>query len=158
MNRLLYSVKKCTECGELKPLTEFHKDSRLKSGYRAKCKICRHRVEYKYQKKGREKKYNLTKKQLKTLHKEQKHRCLICGKKEYLVIDHSHKHTFVRGLLCNKCNLGLGHFLDSPRRLLNAIIYLIRREILEQHLLRQSKILKKSYRDFMKLTNYFLSL
>jgi hypothetical protein len=31
---------------------------------------------------------------------------------------------FVRGLCCNRCNLGLGLFLDSPNRLRLATAYL----------------------------------
>jgi len=32
--------KKCTKCGEVKPLTVFHKDKNGKDGYRCSCKKC----------------------------------------------------------------------------------------------------------------------
>jgi len=39
-------------------------------------------------------------------------------------IDHCHNNGNVRGLLCMRCNTGLGLFLDNPNFLLNAISYL----------------------------------
>ena len=64
------------------------------------------------------------------MHKKQKGRCVICEKRipkewgEGVNIDHCHKSKKVRGLLCRKCNLGLGFFEDSPERLLAAASYL----------------------------------
>lgn len=48
--------------------------------------------------------------------------CAVCGKTEEgqnLHVDHDHKRKkgdegFVRGLLCDNCNKGLGHFYDNP--------------------------------------------
>ena len=50
--------------------------------------------------------------------------CVICGSKEKLVIDHDHKTQKVRGMLCNHCNRGLGHFRDDPLLLEFAAQYL----------------------------------
>lgn len=128
MNQLLYILKECSECGNIKPLTEFHKDSRRKDGVRSRCKVCRISENNSYYR-DRTKKYkNFNQKKLKRMKKEQEHKCLIYSKRTELVIDHSHSHKGVRGLLCNKCNLGLGHFLDSPKRLLKALIYIIKKE------------------------------
>jgi hypothetical protein len=49
--------------------------------------------------------------------------CAICRKPSE-VVDHRHSDGEVRGLLCNLCNLGLGHFRDSPKLLEAAIRYL----------------------------------
>lgn len=51
--------------------------------------------------------------------------CTICGSIESLVVDHCHKGNFVRGMLCNHCNRGLGHFRDDPDLLEFARIYLL---------------------------------
>ena len=61
--------------------------------------------------------------------------CAICKKKETLkqkgkdmpqdlAVDHCHSTGKVRGLLCRKCNTGLGNFHDSPETMLKAIDYL----------------------------------
>lgn len=55
-------------------------------------------------------------------------RCLICdhvmqpGRDTH--IDHDHRTGKVRGLLCERCNKGIGHFKDEPSRLRAAARYL----------------------------------
>lgn len=49
--------------------------------------------------------------------------CGICGSPSTCV-DHCHETNKVRGGLCDKCNKGLGFFLDSITLLQNAIGYL----------------------------------
>lgn len=64
----------------------------------------------------------------------QDNRCAICrkvevgrhqsGKLRELAVDHCHETGKLRGLLCSKCNLGLGMFNDDWLVLDNAIEYL----------------------------------
>jgi hypothetical protein len=53
--------------------------------------------------------------------------CAICGEvdavERHLAVDHNHDTGEVRGLLCTRCNLGLG-LLKEIKTLVNAIAYL----------------------------------
>lgn len=55
-------------------------------------------------------------------------RCVICqvelSKEKRVMLDHDHGTGFLRGVLCHNCNMGLGHFKDSPQILRSAIVYL----------------------------------
>lgn len=52
-------------------------------------------------------------------------RCAICKEKpDLLCVDHCHGSGLVRGLLCKKCNTGLGYFKDDPELFERAIRYL----------------------------------
>lgn len=58
--------------------------------------------------------------------------CAICGGPsssvgKSLSVDHDHGDGSIRGILCNGCNLGLGHFDDSPDKLMSAAAYLLAR-------------------------------
>lgn len=76
--------------------------------------------------------YGLTLEQFDELFKKQDGRCGICGKyqpenaKGYnvLCVDHDHLTGVVRGLLCRKCNAGIGQLNDSITLLENALAYL----------------------------------
>lgn len=56
--------------------------------------------------------------------------CAICGdppkSEKAFDIDHCHSSKVIRGLLCNNCNRGLGHFKDKKSNLMKAIQYLER--------------------------------
>ena len=79
--------------------------------------------------------YGITGPQRDQMLADQDHRCAICENKltftgrraatnSSAVIDHCHKTGEVRGILCGKCNLGLGRFDDNISTLYNAIAYL----------------------------------
>lgn len=60
--------------------------------------------------------------------KDQDGRCIICGKSfdkpSDACVDHNHETDEIRGLLCNRCNLGLGIFDDDPELMISAAEYL----------------------------------
>lgn len=78
-------------------------------------------------------KYGISPKEYEEMHEKQKGVCHICfkpsktksGVDKRLSIDHDHQTGGVRGLLCSKCNLGLGLFEDNPELLKKAGEYLI---------------------------------
>ena len=102
--------KVCWSCGEEKSIEEFYFSSRNPTKRRAHCKTCYHErnILRKYQK------YNLTAEEFLEIFESQQGVCAICGNPEVLgrtlAIDHDHKTTLVRGLLCGKCNQRLGWF------------------------------------------------
>jgi hypothetical protein len=51
--------------------------------------------------------------------------CTICGDEGDLVIDHDHQKNEIRGMLCNRCNKGLGLFRDNADLLEYARIYIL---------------------------------
>jgi len=82
-----------------------------------------------------ERKYQMTIEDYEKMYDEQNGVCKICGQpetKKYngkvveLAVDHCHETGKVRGLLCNKCNVALGGFQDSPTLLASALNYLNR--------------------------------
>lgn len=52
--------------------------------------------------------------------------CPVCGREGNLVYDHDHKTGIIRGWICSKCNLGIGHLGDNPAWLRSAAEYLER--------------------------------
>jgi len=72
--------------------------------------------------------YKISFEEYQELKKKQNNLCLLCGKpnksSRSLAIDHCHKTGRIRGLLCSKCNIGLGMFEDNIKLLKKAIIYL----------------------------------
>lgn len=69
--------------------------------------------------------YNMTEGELQEMELRQNFKCIICFENpEKLHVDHNHATNKVRGLLCGKCNRGLGMFKDSIEHLSSAINYL----------------------------------
>jgi len=142
--------KRCNRCGIVKERKEFYirksgtishlcKDCQKKyvSSYRLKNKdkIRNWHKNYKKTKNGKiisrraylKKKFGITEEQYFNMYKKQRGLCAICKELipyRKLVVDHNHKHGYIRKLLCNRCNLGLGCFDESPYFLERAVEYL----------------------------------
>ncbi len=79
---------------------------------------------------ARQRRYGLLPTQYEALLVAQEGRCAICRtddpgpRYESLLVDHCHGSNTVRGLLCVRCNMGLGMFFDRPDLLSAAAEYL----------------------------------
>ena len=73
--------------------------------------------------------YGITREQYDAILEAQSGRCALCfadepGGSGKWHVDHCHDGGGVRGLLCLRCNVGLGNFRDDPDLLWSAIEYL----------------------------------
>ena len=59
------------------------------------------------------------------VHDSQSGKCAICGLSDKLFVDHCHNTGAIRGILCNKCNSGMGFLNDDPNLLKKAYEYLV---------------------------------
>lgn len=148
-------MKRCPKCQKKKHESLFHKNRSNRDGlssYCAECAKALHKKRYRANSAYREKtkrewlawsrteegkksirrnrllrEYGLTEERFAQILKEQQGLCPIC-----LVdiqsdphVDHCHATGEVRGLLCPRCNRGLGMFKDNPEALQRAIEYLV---------------------------------
>lgn len=142
---------KCSKCKKQLPVESFAKCTTPKHksrGYRQYCcRACQSRYDKRrYSKTApRVRKYQLlrfygiTPEQYQELYSQQSGLCFICltpkdawtgntgtNNTACLYVDHDHKTNKVRGLLCHKCNFGLGQFKDDPELIKRALVYLQR--------------------------------
>lgn len=98
--------------------------------YRARCQRERRANQWKGILKN---KYGLDADTYEGMLQDQSGGCAICGKppgKRRLAVDHCHRTGAVRGLLCHKCNMGIGFFDDTSGRLRAAAEYLERQRVI----------------------------
>lgn len=73
--------------------------------------------------------YGITAEDFASLLRKQRGVCAICNQScstgRQLAVDHDHATGKVRGLLCSRCNRGLGHFKDDVLQLQAALAYLL---------------------------------
>ena len=138
----------CPRCEQEKPASQFRKDRRTGSKLASYCSQCErtYHSEYKRQwraslnpserytrnrRKALKANYGLTLDEYEAKLAAQDGKCAICGSADSgregrsMYVDHSHKTGLNRGLLCIRCNYGIGLFADDPDRLLAAASYLL---------------------------------
>lgn len=109
---------------------EKYKETIQKRKYKQKEYYSLPEIKLKYRKKFIERKFNISYSDYEKMQIKQNNKCAICGNeensadKDYLSVDHNHESGDIRGLLCTRCNVGLGYFKDNIQNLKNAINYL----------------------------------
>jgi len=146
-------MKTCTKCTQYKPFREFSRDKTSKDGHSYYCKPCAQTASSKWYVENKStidwldkwgwylKRYWPEKNRKEAIQayfimlEKQNNVCKICNKPETfmtsnstkirkLSVDHCHKTGKVRGLLCNRCNKGLGQFEDNIDLLEKSLMYL----------------------------------
>jgi hypothetical protein len=113
--------KWCPGCERMQPFSNWHKTKSQASGFVIKCKDCK-KQESRADHLRRS--FGLSVADHEQLLAQQGGVCAICGDESPAHTDHDHGSGQVRGLLCARCNLGIGQFLDDPVRMEAAIAYL----------------------------------
>ena len=138
-------LKECKSCRELKPLDSFgNPPSRRHTNGHPYCKPCmnsyarkwRANNKVKAQEKDRrtnfKRRYGITVEDYTQMLEQQGGACAVCGtdtlgtRTKHFSVDHCHDTSKVRGLLCDKCNRGLGMLGDTLEAVLKAADYLRR--------------------------------
>jgi hypothetical protein len=125
---------RCARCQEVKPLEDFNRHPTKTNGRASYCKLCvSSNSKTWYLTKGRErwlrKTYGIGLDEYNALVEKQEGRCAACGRLpegRALDVDHDHTYGRVRGLLCMRCNLAIGHLGDDPDAIVALAMYLLR--------------------------------
>ena len=131
-------MKRCSSCKIEKPLDDFNKWKNGKMGRHNQCRDCtklwkpspeqRERSNKRTREWNRKKFSGFTQEDFDNKLKEQDYKCAICGTPDPGATnwhaDHDHKTKQKRGVLCHKCNTGLGLLKDDIDVLCSAIEYL----------------------------------
>lgn len=124
-------VAQCVDCVALR-VAKYRNEN--KKQVLAKARECYARNKHKYRKNRRrwhlENSYGITPEEFEEMVVACGNKCELCGARGQdqhygvLVVDHNPLTGVVRGLLCRKCNTGLGHFNANIELLAKAIVYL----------------------------------
>ena len=120
-------TKRCSRCKESKPLSDFNirSDTGKLHGMCKRCKKHPQLMRF----------YGISIEEYEAKMEAQDNLCMICkqpcsaiwkatDKRKFLSQDHDHSTGQNRDLLCDRCNRGLGNFLDDPELLEAAAAYL----------------------------------
>lgn len=129
--------KTCGKCRQPKSFNDFFKNAKSYDGFTYRCKPCHKKGINKDKAKSNKllNNYGITLEEYKQVSSWWDNKCAICEQIETIVdkrsntprelaVDHDHKDGTIRGVLCSKCNRGLGMFNDNKELLVKAARYL----------------------------------
>ncbi|MEX5258012.1 endonuclease domain-containing protein [Kocuria arenosa] len=128
----------CTWCGEWKPESEFGGRAINPDGLERQCKVCLKDRSRRARMRSRLKRYNLTAERWAQMVEDCHGQCPACHRtmsEKDMAIDHDHSccpgrniscGQCVRGIICHRCNLRIGYFLDDPEMMREVAAYLDR--------------------------------
>lgn len=135
-------MKTCTKCKTEKALEDF---SKKRNAHSSVCKSCHNEYYKNYWKNSeayeshkarvnayrkanedliKSQRYGISLEDFLEIKEKSQGLCMICGSAKIDAVDHCHTTGRVRGLLCKRCNVGLGYFKDDVMLLQKAINYL----------------------------------
>lgn len=127
----------CSRCRIIKSKSDFKSYQwKLSSPYCNRCRFENSTKEYHKNRSHLKRRFGLEINEYEILLAKQNYACAICKKPESalgtktdgspkrLSVDHCHKTKIIRGLLCQRCNSGIGMFFDNVEHLESAINYL----------------------------------
>ena len=142
--------KMCSKCGDVKLMSEFHKDATRKNGRYPFCKSCEsarkcnpvdrarsnayyhsHRAQVRSSQSA--KRLGVSTAEYRTKFYEflvlQDSECGMCGdaylsRPKHFVMDHDHGSGRLRGVLCTQCNTALGSLKEDPDRFRGGLEYM----------------------------------
>jgi hypothetical protein len=134
------ALKVCNgPCGLEKRVRDFYVEwsRRAKPYVFSKCKVCTDEKNKAWKAENQDlirrnrrrhalKKYGLTLEQYEAMVDAVGGACELCGTvpDKQLSVDHCHTTGVVRGLLCQRCNMGIGYFDDDIERIAGVVTYL----------------------------------
>jgi Recombination endonuclease VII len=134
--------KRCRGCNTWKPVAEFGKARASRNGLvRNHCKACRREPSRQYHQSetGRDayyrRAYGVSLEWYRAALAMQNGLCAICHRPPdpsyrphpRLVVDHDHETGRARGLLCHRCNAGIGMVHDDVDRIVSLVAYIVAR-------------------------------
>jgi hypothetical protein len=116
--------KRCADCKQYKPVSEFPHNKNTKDGFHCYCKACNNARSYESRQRlhGGSRHYHLKLRygigadEFDELVVQQGGVCAICGRPDPEHVDHDHETGAVRGILCFNCNGGLGQSATRSTR------------------------------------------
>jgi len=139
---LLGNEQSCVRCGQAKSLADYTPHATSRTGISKKCRSCIAVAATKERPVTRDARYRhdmalkrlgITRQTYDQMHLRQNGVCAICqrpetrvirGKLATLCVDHDHATGKIRGLLCGRCNAGLGLLGDTIASIETALSYL----------------------------------